>query len=134
MLSIGGHTEIGALERVFLKHSREAFPPDEALASQWKDLGYHRKPDRLRAMDEHDALVDLLERLGARVDLFPSHPDTGMDSGCHQMTPRPRLLGVLRTTRTTASKKSRCPSGLIGQAMRSSVQVPFPREMLLWCG
>jgi len=77
---IGGQTEVGRLKRVFLKHTKDVFPPEDLLSTQWKELGYHRKPDRSRAADEHDALIDLLEMLGAQVDLFPSHPATGMDS------------------------------------------------------
>lgn len=78
--AIGGQTEVGPLKRVFVKRPREAFPPEDVLSSQWKELGYRRKPDPSRASDEHDALVALLERLGARVHLLPSHPDTGLDS------------------------------------------------------
>jgi N-dimethylarginine dimethylaminohydrolase len=77
---IGGQSEVGPLKRVLLKHPRDAFPPEDLLSSQWRKLGYHRKPDLSRASDEHDALIDLLERLGAQVDLLPPHPDTGMDS------------------------------------------------------
>ena len=77
---IGGQIEVGRLERVFLKHTKDAFPPEDLLSTQWKELGYHREPDRSRAADEHDALIDLLETLGAEVELFPPHPDTSMDS------------------------------------------------------
>ncbi len=77
---IGGQTEVGLLERVFLKHTKAAFPPEDLLRTQWSELGYHRKPDISRAADEHDAFIDLLETLGAEVELFPPHPDTGMDS------------------------------------------------------
>lgn len=77
---VGGQTEVGPLKRVFLKHPRDAFPSEDILDSQWRELGYRRKPDPSRASDEHDAFTDLLERLGAQVDLFPSHPQTGMDS------------------------------------------------------
>ncbi len=80
MEKIGGQTEVGTLKRVLMKHPREAFPPEDLLNSEWRKLGYHRKPDLSRASDEHDALIDLLERLGAKVDLLPPHPDTGMDS------------------------------------------------------
>lgn len=76
----GGQTEVGPLKRVFLKHPREAFPEEDVLQDQWKELGYHRKPHPGKAADEHSALIELLEGLGAQVDLLPPHPDTGMDS------------------------------------------------------
>lgn len=80
MSTIGGQTEVGRLNTVLVKHPRDAFPPEPVLSSQWRELGYHRKPDPARASDEHDAFVALLERLGAEVHLLPSHPATGMDS------------------------------------------------------
>jgi N-dimethylarginine dimethylaminohydrolase len=80
MSKIGGQTEVGTLKAVLLKHPRDAFPPEPVLSSQWKDLGYHRKPDPEWASDEHDAFVALLEQLGAEVHLLPADPHTGMDS------------------------------------------------------
>jgi N-dimethylarginine dimethylaminohydrolase len=77
---VGGQSEVGLLQRVLLKHPREAFPPEEILGVQWRELGYHRKPDLSRASDEHDALVGLLEGLGVTVDLLPADADTTMDS------------------------------------------------------
>jgi len=80
MQNFGGQTEVGLLKRVYLKHPKEAFPAEDVLAAQWQELGYRRRPDPSRASDESDALIELLEGFGARVDLFPSHEDTGLDS------------------------------------------------------
>jgi N-dimethylarginine dimethylaminohydrolase len=78
--AVGGQSEVGVLRRVLLKHPGEAFPPEEILELQGESLNYSRKPDPTRAADEHDALVDLLEHLGAEVQLLPAHPGTTMDS------------------------------------------------------
>ncbi len=75
-----GHSETETLQRVLLKHPREAFPPNETLESQWKHLGYGKKPDSVRANEEHDALAGLLEGLGSEVMFLPAHTDTTMDS------------------------------------------------------
>jgi len=80
MNNFGGQSEVGPLKRVFLKHTKEAFPAEDILASQWRELGYLRQPDPSRASDECDALTELLEGFGAKVDLFPSHQTTGLDS------------------------------------------------------
>jgi N-dimethylarginine dimethylaminohydrolase len=80
MARIGGQTEVGKLKRVLLKHPREAFPPEEILDAQWRELGYRRKPDLARASDEHDALVELLTALEVKVELLPEDPSTTMDS------------------------------------------------------
>ena len=80
MNNFGGHSEVGILTRVLLKHPRDAYPPPGRLETQWKELGYHSKPDLARACDEHDALVALLESFGCTVELLPPAGETGMDS------------------------------------------------------
>ena len=80
MENFGGHSEVGHLKRVLLKHPRDAYPPPERLETQWEELGYHSKPDLTRACEEHDALAALLESLGSTVELLPPASETGMDS------------------------------------------------------
>ncbi len=80
MSGIGGQTEVGRLKQVLLKHPRDAFPSEDVLNSQWKELGYHRRPDLARASEEHDAFVALLKNHGAEVHFLPAHSETGMDS------------------------------------------------------
>jgi len=77
---IGGQTEVGPLERVVLKRPRDAFPPDPIRERQWRELGYRRDPDPAGASMEHEALVRILEELGARVEFLPPADGTGMDS------------------------------------------------------
>lgn len=79
-MSFGGQSEVGPLRRLFLKHPNDAFVSAESIEAQWKELGYLRKPDLSRATDEHAALREFLEGMGAVVDLLPADPNTGMDS------------------------------------------------------
>lgn len=80
MERFGGQSEVGTLKRVLLKKPGDAYPPPDLLDSQWRELGYHSKPDLDRASDEHDALVELLENLGSTVEFIPAGPETGLDS------------------------------------------------------
>jgi N-dimethylarginine dimethylaminohydrolase len=80
MGNFGGQSEVGPLKRVLLKHPRDSYPPQDLLETQWQELGYHSKPDLAEASDEHDALVELLESLGARVEMAPASSETGLDS------------------------------------------------------
>ncbi len=77
---VGRQSEVAPLRNVLMKHPRDAFFNDMAIAEQWRQLGYASRPDLARASDEMDALVDLLESLGVRVDFLPPHPETSLDS------------------------------------------------------
>lgn len=78
--SIGGQNETGPLQHVLLKSPREATRPDPDSASQWRELGYRRKPDPVTAEAEHEALGRLIRSFGAKVDFLPRSPYTSLDS------------------------------------------------------
>ena len=80
MTEFGGQSEVTPLRRLLLKHARDALSDNEIVYAQWEDLGYLRRLDLAKAIDEFDALVALLEGLGVTIDFFPPHPDTGLDS------------------------------------------------------
>jgi N-dimethylarginine dimethylaminohydrolase len=63
-----------------LKHPREAFVSDLSIARQWRGLGYLARPDLHRAVDEFEALIELLEGFGVEVLFLPRDDDVGLDS------------------------------------------------------
>ena len=73
-------SEFAPLERVVLKHPREAFVDQATIATQWRSLGFSGAPDLDRAADEFDAFVDLLRAGGADVHLLPRDERTTLDS------------------------------------------------------
>jgi N-dimethylarginine dimethylaminohydrolase len=73
-------SEFAPLERVVLKHPREAFVDQATIATQWRSLGFSGAPDLDRAADEFDAFVDLLRAGGADVHLLPRDERTTIDS------------------------------------------------------
>jgi len=79
-LRFGGQSEVAPLRRLLLKHPQDAYFSDLAIAGQWQRLGYLRRPELARAIDELDVMVALLESLGAQVDFLPPHPETSLDS------------------------------------------------------
>ena len=44
-------TEFGRLTRVLLKHPREAFRSDEAIATEWKALNFGAAPSLASALE-----------------------------------------------------------------------------------
>jgi N-dimethylarginine dimethylaminohydrolase len=77
---VGGQSEVAPLRRVLLKHPQDAFRSFVAITEEWERLGYLRRPELGRAINEFDRFVGLLESLGARVDFLPPDSDTSLDS------------------------------------------------------
>jgi arginine deiminase len=73
-------SEVGRLARVLLKHPREAFASDAAIAAQWKELNFAAAPSLPKAIEEFDAFVEILQASGAQVDFLPSDERTNLDS------------------------------------------------------
>lgn len=79
-MTITAQSEVGALRRLLLKRPGAAWQDPDRVDRQWRSLGYLGRPDLGRATAEHDHLLDLLARAGARVDLLPADGTTGLDS------------------------------------------------------
>lgn len=72
--------EFGRLTRVALKHPRDAFRSDDAIAAEWKALNFGAAPSFTRAIEEYDALVEILRTAGVRIDYLPAAAQTNLDS------------------------------------------------------
>lgn len=79
-MNVTTQSEFAPLERVVLKHPREAFVDQATIATQWRSLGFSGAPDLDRAADEFDAFADLLRAGGADVHLLPRDERTTLDS------------------------------------------------------
>jgi N-dimethylarginine dimethylaminohydrolase len=79
---VAGNTvgETGRLERVLVKHPREAFLSDDTCAAQWESLNFSAAPRLARATEEYDAFLAILERAGANIDFLPADERTSLDS------------------------------------------------------
>lgn len=76
----GAQSEVGRIERILLKHARDAFRDDTLIAAQWQELNYLAPPDLARAHEEYDRLVSMLEGWGIEVVFAPADPEVGLDS------------------------------------------------------
>ena len=72
--------EFGRLTRVLVKHPREAFVSDEAIAAQWKPLNFSAAPALAPAAAEFDAFLAVLRTSGTQIDFFPADDRTNLDS------------------------------------------------------
>lgn len=79
-MEVNGLSETGRLTRVVMKHARDAFEGDAAIARQWQTLNFTAPPELSRAIDQHDRFVDLVRQAGAEVTFLPADARTGLDS------------------------------------------------------
>lgn len=70
----------GPIDRLVLKHSREAFRGSEAIAAEWRALGFMAAPDYDAALREYDAFVEALVPFAKELIFLPPDPRTALDS------------------------------------------------------
>lgn len=73
-------SDTGRLQKVIVKHARDAFSSPAKLAAEWAPLNFTRCPDLARAQAESDAFAALLHRLGAEVLTAPRDDAQSIDS------------------------------------------------------
>jgi N-dimethylarginine dimethylaminohydrolase len=79
-MASGTQSDVGRIERILLKHARDAFRDDASIATQWQELNYPSPPDLARAVDEYDRLVSLFEGWDIEVLFAPADSEVGLDS------------------------------------------------------
>jgi len=72
--------ETGRLNKVIVKHARDAFGSPEAIAAEWRALNFTAPPDLARAVDEYDQFIDILATSGAELCFLPKTSGAGLDS------------------------------------------------------
>ncbi len=79
-MKISYQSDVGAIKRLVLKHAREAFISEDAIARQWRELNYLGPPDFARAVEEYERFVEILTGFGIEIDLLPANERVGLDS------------------------------------------------------
>lgn len=79
-MMFGCQSMVDPIQRLVLKHPREAFVGPAKLASEWRALNYHGCPDYDEAVREYDAFVALLERHVPAISYMPEDLSTSADS------------------------------------------------------
>jgi N-dimethylarginine dimethylaminohydrolase len=78
--AVTAQSEIGALDRVVVRHVRDAFRSTEKIAAEWQNLGFTSPPDLARATAEYEAFLALLSSGGARVEMLGGSDSLTLDS------------------------------------------------------
>jgi N-dimethylarginine dimethylaminohydrolase len=80
MTRLPGLNETGRLDRVVLKHARDAFVGRRDIAAQWRALNFTAAPDFDRAVAEYDAFARIITDAGVDVFWLPRDDRVGLDS------------------------------------------------------
>lgn len=80
IMASGAQSDVGRIERILLKHARDAFRDESSIAAQWQELNYLAPPDLDRAAEEYDRWVSTFEGWGIEVVFAPARPEVGLDS------------------------------------------------------
>lgn len=73
-------SDSGVLERLLLKHARDAFGSPAAIAAEWRPLNFTAEPDYGLALAQYDRFIELLRASGTAIDFLPAAAGTGLDS------------------------------------------------------
>ena len=68
------------LERVIVKHPREAFLNQQHLADQWQTFNYLEEPNFEEAVSEFANFIAILEQYVPQIDYLPASSEVGLDS------------------------------------------------------
>ena len=79
-MRFGCQSMIGRIERVLVKHVREAFISPETLRAQWEGLNYSACPDYDKALTEFENFIDLLKRFIPEIHYLPENDRVSVDS------------------------------------------------------
>lgn len=79
-MNYGCQSETGKIERLILKHPKDAFHNQDYINANWKDLNYIRCPDYEKVVKEFEFFAGVLENEISDIYYLPPNNKTGLDS------------------------------------------------------
>lgn len=79
-MKIGCQTEYGKIERLLLKHPKDAYINQGNIDKQWEKLNYTERTDYKKALIEYDNFATLLKDFIPYIEYLPQNDLTGLDS------------------------------------------------------
>ncbi|HOO63857.1 MAG TPA: arginine deiminase family protein [Synergistaceae bacterium] len=80
MRAWGSQSEVEKIEKILVKHPREAYGSQAMLDVNWKDLGYTAPVNYVKALEEYEQFLSILEEHVPEVHFLPASDGTGPDS------------------------------------------------------
>lgn len=79
-MNYGSQSEAGRIERLLLKHPKEAFIGQENIDAHWKELNYSGPPEYEKAIEEYEGFFELLKKHVSEIKFLPRNDNTSLDS------------------------------------------------------
>ena len=79
-MKISYQSDVGKIQRIVVKHARDAFVSQEIIGNQWRGLYYQLPPDFVQATDEYETFVNLLSGFNIELHFLSKDKNTGLDS------------------------------------------------------
>ncbi len=79
-MQFGSQSEVGRIQKILIKHPKDAFISQKNVDAQWKELNYSGCPDYARALEEYENFVDLLKKEVSEIHYLPRSEKVGLDS------------------------------------------------------
>ena len=79
-MNLGSQSEVGKIQKILIKHPKDAFISQENVDAQWRTLNYSACPDYSKALEEYERFVNLLGRDVSEIHFLPRSEKTGLDS------------------------------------------------------
>jgi len=79
-MRFGSQSEVGKIQKILLKHPKDAFISQDNIDAQWKVLNYSGRPDYSKASEEYENFVGLLKKEVSETHYLPKSDKTGLDS------------------------------------------------------
>ncbi|MCH5583527.1 arginine deiminase family protein [Shimazuella sp. AN120528] len=71
---------VGSIERIMVKHPKDAFISQEHLEENWRKFNYIRCPDYEEAVQEYDKFLAVLKKHVPEIHFLPKNDTVGLDS------------------------------------------------------
>jgi arginine deiminase len=79
-MRFGSQSEVEKIQKILIKHPKDAFVSQRDVNSQWKELNYLGCPDYKKALQEYESFVGLLKKEVSEIHYLPKTDKTGLDS------------------------------------------------------
>ena len=68
------------LNKVIMKHPKDAFINQEHLSNEWKKFNYIHEPDYIKAHQEFEQFLAIMKEHVAEIEFLPATETVGLDS------------------------------------------------------
>lgn len=79
-MEFGSQSEVGKIQKILIKHPKDAFVSQKNVDAQWKELNYSGCPDYGKALEEYEKFIDLLKKEASEIHYLPQSDKVGLDS------------------------------------------------------